>query len=87
MKAAVLYEPNEPLVIEEMFPLKCSLPELAQFVTQSAKTADGWTGFYWGRTVEEYRADKPSLKSAIMMQWLDYFRTNAPARSQSPRKQ
>jgi hypothetical protein len=87
LKALAVYDVGKPLVIEEMFPLKCGLPELARFVTQSAKTADGWTGFYWGRTLEEYRADKPSLKSALMLQWLDYFRTNAPARSQSPRKQ
>ena len=87
LKALAVYDVGKPLVIEEMFPLKCGLPELARFVTESAKTADGWTGFYWGRTLEEYRADKPGLKSALMLQWLDYFRTNAPARSQSPRKQ
>jgi hypothetical protein len=87
LKALAVYDVGKPLVIEEMFPLKCGLPDLDQFVTQSAKTTDGWIGFYWGRTLEEYRADKPSLKSALMLQWLDYFRTNAPARRQSPRKQ
>ena len=87
LKALAVYDVGKPLVIEEMFPLKCSLPELDQFVTKSAKTTDGWIGFYWGRTLEEYRADKSSLKSALMLQWLDYFRTNAPARRQSPRKQ
>ena len=87
LKALAVYDVGKPLVIEEMFPLKCGLPDLDQFVTQSAKTTDGWIGFYWGRTLEEYRADKLSLKSALMLQWLDYFRTNAPARRQSPRKQ
>jgi hypothetical protein len=57
LKALAVYDVGKPLVIEEMFPLKCGLPELARFVTQSAKTADGWTGFYWGRTLEEYRAE------------------------------
>ena len=67
-----------PLTALSAQPLECTRPSAG---------GDGWTGFYWGRTLEEYQADKPSLKSALMLQWLDYFRTNAPARSQSPRKQ
>ena len=77
LKALAVYDVGKPLVIEEMFPLKCGLPELDRFVTQSAKTVDGWIGFYWGHTLEEYRIDKPSLKSAVMLQWLEYFQTNA----------
>jgi len=75
---------GKPLVIEEMFPLKCGLPELDQFVTQSAKTTDGWIGFYWGRTLEGYRTDKASLRSAVMLQWLEYFQTNARLRTGVP---
>ncbi|MFP6644189.1 MAG: cellulase family glycosylhydrolase [Candidatus Latescibacterota bacterium] len=86
LKALAVYNVGKPLVIEEMFPLKCSLPELDQFVTQSAKTVDGWIGFYWGRTLENYRADKASLKSAVMQQWLEYFQTNVPAGNRSPRE-
>ena len=82
LKALAVYDVGKPLVIEEMFPLKCGLPELDQFVTQSAKTTDGWIGFYWGRTLEEYRADKASLRSAVMLQWLGYFQTNARLRTE-----
>ena len=69
-----------------IFPLTALSAQPLEWTRPSAG-GDGWTGFYWGRTLEEYRADKPSLKSALMLQWLDYFRSNAPARSQSPRKQ
>ena len=87
LKALAVYDGSNPLVIEEMFPFKCGLPELDQFVTKSAKTTDGWIGFYRSRTLGEYRIDKSSLKSALMLQWLDYFQTNAPARRPRPRKQ
>jgi hypothetical protein len=87
LKALAVYDVGKPLVIEEMFPLKCSLPELRQFVSQSAKTVDGWIGFYWGRTIEDYRAEKPSVKSAWMQQWLEYFQANVPAGNRSHRKQ
>ena len=84
LKALAVYDVGKPLVIEEMFPLNCSLPELDQFVTQSSKMTDGWIGFYWGRTLEEYRADKVSLRSALMLQWLGYFQTNARLRTGVP---
>ena len=84
LKALAVYDVGKPLVIEEMFHLKCGLPELDQFVTQSAKTTDGWIGFYWGRTLEGYRTDKASLRSAVMLQWLEYFQTNARLRTGVP---
>ena len=84
LKALAVYDMGKPLAIEEMFPLKFGLPELNQFVTKSAKTTDGWISFYWGRTLGEYRIDKSSLKSALMLLWLDYFQTNAPAQRHSP---
>ncbi len=42
------YDVGKPIVIEEMFPLKCSVEELEQFVTQSASRVDGWISFFWG---------------------------------------
>jgi len=46
---------GKPVVIEETFPLKCSLAEFEQFMEMSKKIAVGWIGFYWGKTPEEYR--------------------------------
>lgn len=41
---------GKPVVIEETFPLKCSIAEFGHFIDKSAKHAAGWIGFYWGKT-------------------------------------
>lgn len=74
VKALAAYNVGKPLIIEEMFPLKCSPDELAEFIRQSASSVDGWISFYWGTTAEELRAnDKPSIGEAITAQWLTLF--------------
>ena len=45
-------------VIEETFPLKCSMEEFGQFIEGSKKHAAGWIGFYWGKPPEELRKGK-----------------------------
>ena len=67
---------GKPLVIEEVFPMHCSIPELRQFLGQ-AKVA-GWMGFYWGKTMEECRKSD-SISDAIMLAWLEMFREMAAA--------
>lgn len=54
------YPADKPLVIEEIFPLECGLPELDAFIDSSRTRADGWISFYWGK-------DNPKA-------WLEYFR-------------
>jgi hypothetical protein len=68
---------GKPVVIEEMFPLSCSIQELDEFVSKSKPTASGWIGFYWGRTLEECRASK-ELRDALIGGWLEYFQRGAP---------
>lgn len=72
------YDIGKPLVVEEMFPLSCSLEELDAFVDGSRRIADGYLGFYWGKTLEQYDAEKADLSSEITSGWLKYFRTEAP---------
>ncbi len=68
------YEVGKPLVVEEMFPLKCSQDELVDFVDESSTFADGWISFYWGQTAQELRAtDPPTLASSITAEWLDRY--------------
>ena len=67
---------GKPLVIEEVFPMRCSVPELRQFLKDSEKYSAGWMGFYWGKTPEQYRKSD-SLGDAIMLGWLDLFREMA----------
>lgn len=80
LEALAVYRVGIPLVIEEMGPLHCSLQDLAEFVERSRDMAQGWFGFYWGRTIEEYREEPDDLHSAYMAQWLTYFRDTAPSR-------
>lgn len=74
LTALKAYDVGKPLVIEEMFPLKCGKDELADFVRKSSDIADGWISFYWGATAEELRAaDKPTFSQAITASWLERF--------------
>ena len=50
LKALKAYEVGKPLVIEEMFPLKCGPDELVEFIKESAAHTDGWISFYWGQS-------------------------------------
>lgn len=79
VKALSVYEVGKPLVIEEIFPLKCSLEQLDEFIMRSRVTTTGWIGFYWGKTIEEYRKSKGGISEAITADWLEYFQQKAPA--------
>ena len=78
LTALKAYEVGKPLVIEEMFPLKCSAEELLQFVDRSASHADGWMSFYWGKTAAELRAKEDrTIADSITAAWLDSFASAA----------
>jgi hypothetical protein len=78
LAALAVYDVGKPLVVEEMFPLSCGIEELDTFIDGSRKIADGWIGFYWGKTIEEYTRENGNLAAAITKNWLTYFRTKAP---------
>ncbi|AKJ65700.1 cellulase family glycosylhydrolase [Kiritimatiella glycovorans] len=73
LRALQVYEVGMPLVIEEMFPLRCSIEEMNAFIEGSRDIADGWISFYWGTTAEEYRAGERDAAALIKAAWLDYF--------------
>jgi hypothetical protein len=64
------------VIIEEMFPLNCSIPEFERFLDGSKKTASGWIGFYWGKTLEECRKSN-TIQDAFMIRWLEFFQKRA----------
>ncbi|MBN2578877.1 MAG: cellulase family glycosylhydrolase [Pirellulales bacterium] len=68
---------GKPVLIEETFPLYCPPREFEQFLAGSEKTAAGWLGFYWGKTLEEYRQPHPTIADSIMRQWLEFFQERA----------
>jgi len=63
---------GKPVLIEETFPLRCSMPEFEAFMEGSREIASGWIGFYWGKTPEELRASG-TIADALMLGWLDVF--------------
>ena len=72
LAALAVYDIGKPLVIEEMFPLKCSAEELGAFIDGSRKITDGWIGFYWGKTSDEYRRSN-TIGDAMTLGWLELF--------------
>jgi hypothetical protein len=77
LEALSAYDVGKPLVVEEMFPLHCSTQELGAFIDASRNIAEGWMGFYWGKTIEQYDEDG-SLTAALVKSWLKYFRAKTP---------
>jgi hypothetical protein len=73
LAALAVYDIGKPLVIEEMFPLKCSIEELEQFMDGSRGIADGWLSFYWGQTISEYEQED-TFVAAIMKEWLRFYK-------------
>lgn len=67
---------GKPVVIEEIFPLKCKPEELGEFMDRSKAHASGWIGFYWGRTPDELK-DEKTFAAAITRSWLELFQKKA----------
>lgn len=49
-----VYDIGKPLVIEETFPLNCTLEEMNRFVDSGKIRVDGWISHYFGHTIEEH---------------------------------
>ena len=78
LAALAVYDVGKPLVIEEMFPLRCSVEELDAFIDGSRPIADGYLGFYWGKTIDQYHQTPSDLPAALTAAWLTYFQTKTP---------
>lgn len=67
------FDVGKPVLIEETFPLKCSAEGLGEFIEKSREIADGWIGFYWGKTIAEYN-NSNTISAAITLEWLKLFK-------------
>ncbi|MEA2736671.1 MAG: hypothetical protein QOE14_3122 [Humisphaera sp.] len=85
MATLKLFDVGKPVVIEEIFPLTTTSKELAAFIEQSRAIADGWIGFYWGKTVAEMK-DEPGPVDKSMLAWLELFKRLNPASQPATRK-
>jgi len=78
LTALAVYDVGKPLLIEETFPLRCGQEEFNVFIGKSLDIVDGYVGFYWGKTIEEYSQPNASIADSIMRGWLKYFRAKGP---------
>ncbi|MBK8975491.1 MAG: cellulase family glycosylhydrolase [Planctomycetes bacterium] len=76
---------GKPLVVEEMFPLHCSIDELCDLVAESQFDVAGWMSFYWGRTMGEPPTPGRELADAITDAWLARFAGLARRLQDDPR--
>lgn len=79
LTALAVYSLGKPIVIEELFPLSCSVAELDQFIEGSRRLATGWIGFYWGKTIAEYKRQHSAIADPLTLEWLEYFVSKAPS--------
>lgn len=63
---------GKPVLIEEIFPLRCSVHELEQFIEASKTHASGWVGFYWGQKPEELKRTT-AIADKLTLAWLELF--------------
>lgn len=84
LKAIALHDSGKPVLIEEIFPMKCDVKELGKFIELSREAADGWLGFYWG-SMPGAPTDKDTIQEALVRDWLEYFRRQAPVMKEQHR--
>ncbi len=70
--ALAAYDIGKPLVVEETFPMTCSLVDFDKFVNAASGRVDGWISHYFGATPAEHRAGaKPA--GAAVAEFLEYW--------------
>lgn len=76
------FDIGKPIVVEETFPLSCSVGDEREFLLQSRGIAAGWIGQYPSETPTELRELKRSGKITIgqsmYLAWIDLFREVGP---------
>lgn len=75
LTALKTYQVGKPVVIEETSPLWCGDEEFDTFVDGSRASVDGYIGFYWGVTLDEYQQRENDIAAGIMAGWLKYFQS------------
>jgi hypothetical protein len=73
LKALATYDLGKPLVIEEFFPLGCTIDELDTFIDAADERVDGWMSHYFGHTIDEHRAGSEPA-GPMVAKFLEYWR-------------
>jgi hypothetical protein len=66
------FEVGKPLVVEETFPMPCSVDELAEFIERTRGFTGGYISFYWGKSLPELRASG-EIGDAVLLAWLERY--------------
>ena len=83
LAALAAYDIGKPLVIEETFPLKCSLVELDEFIDGSRPRVDGWISHYFGSSIEDH-ANGTEPGGKVSATFLEYWKSKGAAIRSSP---
>ncbi len=78
LAALKVYDIGKPIVIEETFPLTCSMKEFESFIIGSRDTAEGWISHYFGKSSADYRQEK-DWKSTLIAECLEFWQRAKPA--------
>ncbi len=54
--ALAVYDIGKPLVVEETFPLNCSIDDMDRFIEGGKDRVDGWISHYFGYSIQEHAA-------------------------------
>lgn len=72
--AVATYDLGKPIVVEEIFPLSCSMEELDQFIDKSSPRVDGWISHYFGKSIPQHAAGaQPG--GALSAKFLEYWKS------------
>ncbi len=75
VEALKVYDIGKPLVVEEIFPMRCSVDELDRFIEECRNTVDGWIAHYFG--VMPGTAEPDSITEAAQVKGVEYWRDKA----------
>lgn len=73
------FQVGKPLLIEETFPLRCSIEDFDHFVRESDRIGAGILGFYWGKAAADYEPPR-TIADAMTLGWLRWFEERSRAR-------
>lgn len=73
LAALSTYALGKPLVIEETFPLTCSIQELGRFMDAGTNRVQGWISHYFGHTIAEHKAGAKPGGQAVA-EFLEFWR-------------
>lgn len=84
--ALAVYDIGKPLVVEETFPLSCTIDEMDRFIDGGKDRVDGWISHYFGHTIEEHRRGAEPVGTApdapfrvAVADFLEYWRDKRKA--------